>query len=361
MVTLFPPGDRSKPVSSRSRFHDQEFRPSILVSDPMRHPEGYLQTRREFLTTGLVAGAALATETPGRASETGDGAAGIPTIDTHTHFYDPRRTLGVPWPSRDDPFLYRPVLPPEYRKLSQPLGVVGTVVVEASSWLEDNQWLLDLAESDPFLVGIVGQLAPGTPGFQKHLERFAANRLFRGIRIGGGNLLQQIETAAFLTDLRQLQSLDLTLDINGGPEMLSPIRQLAELLPDLKIVVNHLANVRIDGQAPPQTWRRDLLALKKHPRVWCKVSALVEGASQPDHKSPNIPAYYRPVFETAFEAFGDNRLIYGSNWPVSARFNSYAEVHQLALALAREQGAAFAQRLMHDNSRDAYSWKARKS
>jgi hypothetical protein len=204
MVTLFPPGDRSKPVSSRSRFHDQEFRPSILVSDPMRHPEGYLQTRREFLTTGLVAGAALATETPGRASETGDGAAGIPTIDTHTHFYDPRRTLGVPWPSRDDPFLYRPVLPPEYRKLSQPLGVVGTVVVEASSWLEDNQWLLDLAESDPFLVGIVGQLAPGTPGFQKHLERFAANRLFRGIRIGGGNLLQQIETAAFLTDLRQL-------------------------------------------------------------------------------------------------------------------------------------------------------------
>ena len=327
----------------------------------MRHPVGNSQSRRDFLATALAAGVALTSQTLGRASETGDSAAEIPTIDTHTHFYDPQRPEGVPWPSRDDPFLYRTVLPPEYRKLSQPLGVVGTVVVEASPWLEDNQWLLDLAESDPFVVGIVGQLSPGSPGFQKHLERFAASRLFRGIRIAGGNLLQQLETAAFLADLRQLQSLDLTLDINGGPEMLSPIRRLAELLPDLKIVVNHLANVRIDGQTPPQAWRTDLLALKKHLRVWCKVSALVEGASRPDTKSPTLPDFYRPVFETAFAAFGDRRLIYGSNWPVSARFNSYPEVHQLALALARDHGAAFAQRLMHDNSQDAYSWKARKS
>lgn len=326
----------------------------------MRHPGGNSQSRRDFLTTSLAMGVALATDSPGGALETGDSTAGIPTIDTHTHFYDPQRPEGVPWPSQDDPFLYRTVLPPEYRKLSQPLGVVGTVVVEASPRLEDNQWLLDLAASNPFLVGIVGQLAPGTPGFQKHLERFASNRLFRGIRIGGGNLPQELETANFLADLRQLQSLDLTLDINGGPEMLSPIRQLAELLPELKIVVNHLANVRIDGQAPPQTWRTDLLALKKHPRVWCKVSALVEGASRPETNSPTNPDFYRPVFETAFEAFGDKRLIYGSNWPVSARFNSYPEVHRLALALAREHGAAFARRVMHDNSQDAYSWKARK-
>jgi L-fuconolactonase len=329
--------------------------PSMPTTSRESHP------RREFLTTALATSLVVATDAFGGTTGIAASTAEIPTIDTHTHFYDPARPQEVPWPARDDPFLYRTVLPPEYKKLAQPLGVIGTVVVEASPWLEDNQWLLDLAESDPFLVGVVGQLAPGSSEFQRQLERFAANRLFRGIRIGGGDLNLRLEDRGFLADLRQLQALDLTLDINGGPEVLKPIAKLAALIPDLKIVINHLANVRIDGKSPPPEWRADLLALKQHRRVWCKVSALVEGASRPDSKSPTMPAHYRPVFETAFEAFGERRLIYGSNWPVSARFNEYRDVHQLALALAHEQGKEFARRLMHDNSQDAYNWLNRSS
>ena len=63
-------------------------------------------------------------------------------IDTHTHFYDPSRTQGVPWPNKDDDFLYRTVLPNEYKAMTMPLGVRGTVVVEASKWFEDNLWIL---------------------------------------------------------------------------------------------------------------------------------------------------------------------------------------------------------------------------
>src|SRR2546421_730543 len=69
-------------------------------------------------------------------------------IDTHTHFYDPSRPQGAPWPGKSDKLLYRPVLPGEYKKLARPFGVVGAIVVEASPWLEDNQWLLDLAAKD---------------------------------------------------------------------------------------------------------------------------------------------------------------------------------------------------------------------
>src|SRR3954463_3661175 len=71
-------------------------------------------------------------------------------IDTHTHFYDPTRPQGVPWPGKGDKKLYRPVLPSEYKQLAKPFGVVGTIVVEASPWVEDNQWLLDLAAKEPF-------------------------------------------------------------------------------------------------------------------------------------------------------------------------------------------------------------------
>ena len=86
-------------------------------------------------------------------------------IDTHTHFYDPSRPEGVPWPGPDNELLYRTVLPADYRQFAEPEGVTGTVVVEASGWLEDNQWILDLAEEDPFIVGLVGHIDPARPEF----------------------------------------------------------------------------------------------------------------------------------------------------------------------------------------------------
>jgi L-fuconolactonase len=308
-------------------------------------------TRRQILSGAIAAGIGVSTNCVAPAA---GSTPTIPTIDTHTHFYDPSRPQGVPWPARDDAFLYRRVLPADYRKLAEPMGVVGTVVVEASSWLEDNQWLLDLAKDDPFLVGIIGQLSPGMPEFAGQLGRFSENPLFRGIRIGSGKLDQQLDNAGFLDDLRRLESHGLALDINGGPEMLRHIQRLATKLPDLTIVVNHLANVRIDGKAPPREWRADLLGLKRCPRVWCKFSALVEGASRPETKSPTNVDYYRLVFETAFEAFGSSRLLYGSNWPVSERFGSYSDVHNLALKIASEQGDGFTRRLMFDNAQEAY-------
>src|SRR5215467_10014461 len=102
-------------------------------------------------------------------------------IDTHTHFYDPTRAQGVPWPEPGDEVLYRRVLPEDYKRLAVPEGVTGTVVVEASQWLEDNQWILDLAAREPFIVGFVGNLQPGAQDYAASLDRFAANPLFRGI------------------------------------------------------------------------------------------------------------------------------------------------------------------------------------
>src|SRR5215475_5623794 len=106
-------------------------------------------------------------------------------VDTHTHFWDPTRPQGIPWPPKNDAVLYQPSLPARYRKLTQALGVTGTVAIEASPWFEDNQWLLDLARDNPVIVGMVGHLSPGTPEFKDHLTRFSKNRLFLGIRING--------------------------------------------------------------------------------------------------------------------------------------------------------------------------------
>jgi len=136
----------------------------------------YNMSRRRFLQyagVGLVAGTAFArTE-----------SVKVPIIDTHTHFYDPTRPQGVPWPLVTDHVLYKPHLPEHFCALTKKHGVVSTVVVEASSWIQDNQWILDLAKENPVIVGFIGNLELGKPEFAGHLKRFSANPIFRGLRV----------------------------------------------------------------------------------------------------------------------------------------------------------------------------------
>src|ERR1051325_417180 len=97
-------------------------------------------TRRDFVISLGLAGA-FGCKSTGTAPQRG-------IVDTHTHFYDPTRPQGVPWPPKNDTVLYRRVLPAEVEEIARPLGVIGTVVVEASPWVEDNDWVLQLAEKD---------------------------------------------------------------------------------------------------------------------------------------------------------------------------------------------------------------------
>jgi len=111
-------------------------------------------------------------------------AAPFPIIDTHIHLFDTERPQGVPWPAKDNAILYKPALPARYRKLAEPLGITGAIELECSTWLEDNQWVLDIAAKDKIIVGTVGNLEPGKPDFRKNLDRFHKSPLFLGIREG---------------------------------------------------------------------------------------------------------------------------------------------------------------------------------
>jgi len=213
-------------------------------------------------------------------------------IDCHTHFYDPSRLGGVPWPGKDDKVLYRTVLPKHFREVAGPLGVTGTVVVEASPLLEDNLWLLDLAKDEPWIVGIVGHLSPGGEGFAGHIERFARNPLYRGIRVNHADLKRGLENEQFLDDLKRLADADLGLDLNGGPDLPAVVARAAEKAKNLRIVINHCANLKIDGQEPRADWLAGMKAAAGHENVWCKVSALVEGASRGGQPPPKDPHFY---------------------------------------------------------------------
>jgi predicted TIM-barrel fold metal-dependent hydrolase len=305
-------------------------------------------------------GAVSAVGVASSVSRARDDQPEIPIIDCHTHFYDPSRPQGVPWPDPKDASLYRTVLPESYKQIAQPLGIVGTVVVEASAWIEDNQWLLDLSVSDPYLLGVVGRIDLASDAFPEQLMRFARNRRYRGIRVLTQELLDKSAGGASqaadkrIEHCKLLAAQDLELDVNGGPDTPQHVARLAASIPELRIVINHVGNLPIDGREPPQAWIEGMENAASHPNVFCKVSALVEQSQM--QPAPQHIAYYAPVLDTLWRVFGEDRLIFGSNWPVSDRGAPLETVVYLVREYFLSKGERAARKFFSENARRAYGW-----
>lgn len=267
-------------------------------------------------------------------------------IDTHTHFYDPTRPGGVPWPPATDKLLYRRVLPADFRRVTAGLNIAGTVIVEASRLVEDNQWILDIAARDKFIKGFIGNLDPWDAAFPKHLERFAANPLFRGLRLSEGRLRDGMDSPAILANLRLLDQRGLTLDVIGGRGVLDVAARLSTKLPALRIVVDHL----------PFADQAGIAELKPHANVYAKVSGILR---EVDGRVPLDIGFYRTSLDEVWETFGAARVIYASNWPVSDKWGAYKQVHSIANQYFAEKGTAVLKGFLFENSRLAYNWVAR--
>lgn len=277
-------------------------------------------------------------------------------IDTHTHFYDPTRPQGVPWPPKNDPVLYRTVLPAVYPLRAGARPVTGTVVVEASPWTEDNQWVLDLAAREKFIAGLVGSLPVGTPEFAGLLDRFAANPLFRGIRIRGMPLEGALQNDALMADLKRLADKDLSLDLVGNSSVHPFADGIAARLPGLRIVLDHLPGLKLDGAPIDKDWLAAMSGLARKPNIFIKVSGLVEATGKRGSAAPRDTAFYLPALDAIWNIFGPNRLLYGSNWPVCEHYAPIATVQQIALDYFSSKGADAVAQVFSATAKTAYRW-----
>ena len=302
-------------------------------------------TRRNFLPLLAVASPLPA-----------DGATRR-VIDTHTHFYDPSRSQGVPWPPKTDPLLYRTVLPDEFQQLTKAHGVIGTVVVEASPWFEDNQWILDLALEYPILCGLIGHLEPGAQGFSDKLGSLTKNRLFRGIRLSGNAIAKGLGETAFVKDMQQLAGKGLVLDAIGGPEMFSTLVALLDRVPRLKICINHMPFDPLADPAAQAKAAAALAELGRRQSVYAKVSGVLRKVND---SIPNRAEAYRPQLDELWRTFGTKRLVYGSNWPVSNHLANYATVFGVVREYFEGKGSSAAQNYFYRNSQDCYQWIKRR-
>jgi L-fuconolactonase len=280
-------------------------------------------------------------------------------IDTHTHFGDPAQPQDL---------LYRTALPATYKALAIPQGITGTVVAETARYIEDNQWVLDQAADDPFIVGLIGNLDPFADEFGRDLERFAANPLFNGFRLHtsccrpyAGNPPQSSDDIAprLLESLELLVARDLALDFHGDYTTLGYAAELVRQVPGLRLVLNHIAEGRpIDGRAPNPEWAQCLREIAAQTEVYCKVSALVQMTETTP--APADVEFYRPTLDVVWNAFGADRVIYASNWPQIERVSDFETAHRIVAHYFESKGSEATEKFFWKNSRALYRWVERK-
>jgi L-fuconolactonase len=254
-------------------------------------------------------------------------------------------------------------LPDRYRKIAAPLGIVGAIEVEASPWLEDNQWVLDVAAKDTIIVGTVGDLEPGKPEFRRQLERFHRNPLFLGIRYGNlwnRNLSAELSKPKFVEDLKALAEAGLELDTaNQDTTLIRAAVRLTDLVPNLRVVIDHLPQFDPPSEAAARrAYEANLRELGKRKQVYLKVSEVLRRV---DGRVPDDVNFYRARLDELWEIFGEDRLLYGSDWPNSDLWAPYPQVLKIVREYVRGKGPAAAEKIFWKNSAAAYRWVKREA
>jgi L-fuconolactonase len=300
--------------------------------------------RRNFLTS--IAALALPAAT--------DAAPAMPIIDCHIHLFDVNRPQGVPWPDKTDKALYKTALPDRYRKIAVPLGIVGAIEVEASPWFDDNQWVLDIAAKDKIIVGTVGDLEPDKPDFRKQLDHFHKNPLFRGIRYGNiwdRDLFAMLDKSEFIAGLKALADADMSLDsANPDPRLIAAIVKVTDKVPNLRVVIDHLPRiVKPTGAAALKAYESDLHELGKRKQVYVKVSGVV-------HTVNGKLSEDSSAIDELWDIFGEDRLLYGSDWPNSDQWAEYPVELRVVQTWFNKKGPRVAEKYFYSNSKAAYKW-----
>jgi L-fuconolactonase len=308
-------------------------------------------SRRTFLGSATAVGAtviATAQPTP------------VPIIDCHIHLFDQTRPQGAPY-SGGDRGSTEPSLPPRYRRLAVPLGIVGAIEVEASPWVEDNLWVLEVEEKDPIMVGTIGNLQPDKPEFKEYLDRYHRNKLFLGIRYGniwGYNLAGQVSNPIFIEGLKLMQQADLALDTaNPRPDLLEAVLSVTDKVPGLRIVLDHLPSMfgRLDTNRRAAV-ESTLRELAKRRQVYVKLSEVLRLV---DGKASTDPALYKPTLDYLFDIFGENQVIFGSDWPNQFAADNLPAIVKIVRDYFSTKSRAAAEKYFWRNSVAAYKWVKR--
>ena len=234
-------------------------------------------------------------------------------IDSHQHFWR-YNAAEYPWMSDELACCRRDFLPPDLEPLLDAAGLDGSIAVQARQILGETDFLIDLAKAHPRVLGVVGWIPLCDADAGRHLEQYAANPHVVGFRhvVHDEPDDDFILRPDFNAGVRELGRHPLCYDILIFGKHLPQTIRFVDMHPEIPMVVDHIAKPRIRREAFDVSWAENIRLLAQRPNVTCKLSGMVTEVRDSSWDEELL----QPYFETVLEAFGPQRLMFGSDWPV---------------------------------------------
>ena len=265
-------------------------------------------------------------------------------IDAHQHFWQVSR-FDYPWMSSDLGVLYRDYLPHDLASILERNGVDQTVLVQASNSVAESRWLLELADANSFIAGVVGWVD------LTQLDELCAHPKFKGVR----HLVESepddewLIQPAVLASLQKLASRGLTYDLLVHTRHLKYVPQVVESCPELRFVIDHLAKPPI-ARNEINEWSEAMKPVAAFPNVHCKLSGLVTEANWTSWQTDDL----RPYVDKVLELFGPDRMMFGSDYPVCLLAASYDRVLESFQELLQDLSDADRDKIFSTNAERFY-------
>lgn len=274
-------------------------------------------------------------------------------IDSHHHLWQySKKEYG--WMSNDMSVIKANFMPEDLEKELTKSGFDGSVVVQARQSLEETRWLLALADENPIIKGVVGWVDLRSEDLKSQLDEFAKHPKLVAVR----HVVQDepddnfLLGGDFMRGVSLLSTYNLVYDILIFPKQLPAAIKFVEAFPNLTFVLDHMAKPFIkDGAIEP--WASDIRALAQFKNVYCKVSGMVTETTWSTWK----PEDFYPYLDVVFDAFGADRLMIGSDWPVCKLAAEHSEVMSIVkdyMIICSEEEQ---QAILGDNAIRAYQLK----
>jgi L-fuconolactonase len=269
-------------------------------------------------------------------------------IDSHQHFweYDP---VQYPWITDQLARIRRSFLPPDLEPELKRAGIEGCIAVQARQTVQESRWLLGLADRYDFIKGVVGWVDLRAGDVERDLETLARHPKFVGVRHVAQDEPDDrfLVGKDFLRGISKLKQFDLAYDILIFPKQLPAAIELVNRFPEQRFALDHIAKPLIREKLL-EPWRSQIHELAKATNVMCKVSGLVTEAKWDGWRADD----FLPYLDAVEEAFGIERLMFGSDWPVCLLAAEYQDVFGIAKSIMGTEDLSGG--LMGENCRAFY-------
>ena len=242
-------------------------------------------------------------------------------IDAHQHFWDISR-FEYSWMPPEPSVLRQTFLPDRLERILTRNRFEGSVLVQANTILAETHWLLDMANANDFIRAVVGWVDLTDPLLGSVLDDLQKNPKFKGVRhpVQDEPDDRWLMRADVLAGLGELARRGLPYDLLIRPPHLPLVPVIAERVPDLRMVIDHIANPPITAQML-EPWNRDMAVAARLPQVYCKLSGMITEADPNSQMAEQL----RPYVSHVMQVFGADRLMFGSDYPVCMLAGTWKE------------------------------------